>query len=530
MDSKENISQPKVEIEEEVREIRRIRHLKDQLLQTISHELRSNLSLLQEPIKKIEINNPSSEKQLKVIRKKLQRLGQLVDQLTDISQLIAHHTNLKTKEVEVGTFLKRYIAFFESKAQQKNICLKATLPDQEIIHTLDPDKFEKLIIILIANAIKFTPTKGTVHIELEEHNQYLCIGISDTGKGISEKELDNLFYRSGKQSPRKKQHGGLGIKLSIVDRYMEMHGGDMRIESEKEQGTVVKLRFPKQAEQINKAELLEKGLTDGDGLISSRNIDKQSETGLKPKGSFSATILVVEDNRDMRDYIVSLLNEKNISVETASNGKEGRKQLSIIEPDLIISDIMMPQMDGFEFVRMVRQQPQYQFTPIILISAKAEEEARIYGYKIGISDYLVKPFSETELKARVQNLLEQKREREKYLNNFNDGLIAETGNSLVNDLKQYVESRIKNETITIRELSQSANTSRRQLYRDLKALTGFTPAEFVREVKLRKARNMLERNYKMTVAEAANAVGYNTVAHFSKIFKNRFGRNPSEYL
>jgi len=192
---------------------------------------------------------------------------------------------------------------------------------------------------------------------------------------------------------------------------------------------------------------------------------------------------------------------------------------------------MMPEMDGFTFIEHIRSDPQYRLTPVVMLSARAELEDRIQGYKIGVSDYLVKPFDETELKARVNNLLQRKTEREKHLKENGNGSVNDTKHkiSLVEELKRYVEANLSDSKIEVERLSQKANLSQRQLYHNLKAETGCAPSEFVREIRLYNARDMLDRKQKKTVSEVAYAVGFSTPSYFSKLFKDRFGRSPSEY-
>ena len=499
--------------EKELLQIKEALELKDELLLHITRELRSSLSVIREPIKELEQQvsdeNPELIHTIEGMKEKQLRLAQIIQQLEDVSQLRAYHSDLKVAEVELCSQLRRYMAFFESKAQQKNISLQTGLPEHEIIQTLDPEKFEKIILILVSNAIKFTPEDGRVNVQLTELEESVEISIADTGPGIPEDKLNELFFASpSAEEETDTDRQNLGVRLSIIQKYVELHEGTITVESEEGEGTEFTLSLPKQAQSVEHAKSREVAIeTD----ILQREYAGYERPLQHAKKDQEETILIVEDNPEMQDYMVSLLDVDGLHIDVASNGVEALKQLSLTEPDLIISDIMMPEMDGFELVKNIRSNPQYYFTPVILISAKAEEEARLEGYRIGISDYLVKPFSEAELKVRIQNLLRQKRERLKYISETQSQGTADDKTSLVETLKQYIESRITNETITIKELSQGVNMSRRQLYRDLKALTGFTPAEFVREVKLRRARNLLEQNPKITVSEVARQVGYRTV-------------------
>ena len=241
--------------------------------------------------------------------------------------------------------------------------------------------------------------------------------------------------------------------------------------------------------------------------------------------------LVVEDNPDMREYVTELLDQLNIRVEKASNGADGKKMMAMKTPDIVISDIMMPEMNGFEFAQWMRSVPEFKQIPIILLSARSEVEDKVHGFQLGVSDYLTKPFNAQELQARVDNLLVLKKERDEIgatLNNGEDRFSADT--ELVQQLQDFVEQNLDNSKITVDDLANYVAMSTRNLQRMLKSITGFTPNEFIREVRLYAARDLLETKKKRSISEVAYAVGFSTPAYFSKLYKTRFGNSPAQYF
>ena len=275
-----------------------------------------------------------------------------------------------------------------------------------------------------------------------------------------------------------------------------------------------------------------------DGLSVHEEIDIESngeaEIIQEPKLSINGkdfSALVVEDNPDMREYVSDLLSQLNVSVEQAANGMEGKKQMSIHVPDIIISDIMMPEMNGFEFSEWMRSVPEFKQIPIILLSARSEVEDKVHGFQIGVSDYLTKPFNAQELQARVDNLLVLKKEREEMaIKSERDDKPLSADSELVQQLQEYVESKINQSDISVEDLANHVAMSSRNLQRTLKSITGFTPVEFIREVRLFSARDLLETKQKRSISEVAYSVGFSTPAYFSKLYKKRFGTHPSDYF
>ena len=520
---------------EQAEELARIDSIKTNLLINISHELRTPLTLILGPLNQMAdiARNLGHgwQRRLDLARRNGRRLQQLVEQVLDLTRLDANRMTLEVSEIELTSFLKRTVESFESMSEQKEITLSAKLPGNAIYQVLDKDKFEKIIVNLLSNALKFTPDKGTVTLELTEDVGSCHVSVKDTGRGIPREQLPHIFDRFHSTNETVMHGGqGLGIGLSITKQFVELHEGFISVDSLENQGTTFTISIPKQSRNIQNAPIRVEQNGAQEEIIP---VDTENTfpVQLTPQES-DPLILIVEDNHDMREYITDMITRNGIRTESAINGAEAKKKLALLKPDLIISDIMMPQMDGFEFAALTRTMPEHRLTPILILSAKAEIEDRIQGFQIGVSDYLVKPFDDRELLVRLQNLLKFKAERDKELATHKpEEDTASYDQALVNSLRAYVEERIKGgRTITTEDLSQEANLSRSQLYRNLKAATGFSVAEFVREIKLTKARTLLETRQLKTVSEVMYACGYNSSPHFNKLFKERYGKLPSDYL
>ncbi|MDZ7771265.1 MAG: response regulator [Balneolaceae bacterium] len=532
-------------LEHELNRVRGVADLKEELLMNIIHDVRMSLTLLNGAVSQVEEDldehgygqNGRAEGPKARNRRALPKLSDNIDGLKDglelmmqVSELRVQDASLRVDEIEFGDFLRNCIAFFRSRADQKNITIETILPEQEVYQTVDPGKFEKIFLMLLSVMINATPGSGLMRLRMEEDENDLRFALGHTGMVMEQEEADRIL------GPSKKAYAsltstenvqGAGIRLSVIRKYVELHEGEMEISCDAEEGTVYRIRLPRISDTLERADKMDASPPAHPAPTPLHSVMEE----LTPlyQGEKETTVLVVDDDPQLRTYIASLLRREGMKTELASNGKEAQKLLALCNPDLVISDIMMPEMDGFELAKAIRKDGRFRFTPIILVSAKADVESRIYGYDIGISDYLVKPFNESAMTARVHNLLRQKERREQSPRRIEEEELVNESHAMIERLKAYVESRINDDNITITELADAVNKSRRQLYRDVKAMTGYTPAEFVREVKLRRARRLFESSPRITVAEVSNAVGYNTVRHFSKIFRNRFGLNPSEF-
>lgn len=529
-----DLRKEKEEVERQKEIIDELSKAKDNFFTNISHELKTPLTLVLGPLQSLVHDDADMPKKWKrnldLASRNGLRLKQLVEQILDLSRIESSKVEIKPIKLDVSSKVTLIMSSFESLAKSKRITLKTTIPDEEICAGVDPDKFQKILNNLISNAIKFTPEKGTVEVDVKLNGDFVELSVSDTGTGIKKDRLPYIFdrFHSEEEGTRKGSYG-LGVGLNLAKEFVELHGGSISVESEYGRGStfLVTLRScPKTMAEEGEPELGEaEDATIYDASLQILPLPKK-------EGSITTRILLVEDNPDMRQYISDLLSESNIEVAEAESGLEGKKKLALINPDVIISDVMMPDMDGFEFSQYVRSVPEYRLTPIMMLTALSDLENRLQAFDIGISDYLTKPFVETELKVRIQNLLRLKAERDKAIVKQNIGKPEELseGTIFTRKLQVYINENITNTQISVEELSAVVNLSRRQFYRNLKTETGFTPAEFVREIRLFKARQIIENKRAKTVSEVAYSVGFSTPSYFTKVYEERFGSRPGSVL
>ncbi len=513
-----------------LREIERIIELdevKTKLLINISHELRTPLTLVTGPVKQLldsdKIEDDFLLHKLQVAHRNGRRLHDLVEQVLDLSRLDSNIVQFNPAEIPLQTFIQRVTESFEAAIEKKSLNVSINIPDSEISFQADADKLEKVLINLLSNAIKFTPVKGRIELNLIDLASEIQIEVTDTGRGIESKDIDHVFDRFHSTSDQLEGGGqGIGVGLSITKEFVELHDGRITVKSESGKGATFKVILPKKEYEEVVAFIKEPN------EASAEVEEKSIQLSVNGK-EFSA--LVVEDNPDMREYVSELLSQLNIRVEQAENGIEGKKQMSILNPDIVISDIMMPEMNGFEFAQWMRSVPEYRQTPIILLSARSEVEDKVHGFRLGVSDYLTKPFNAQELQARVDNLLVLKKEREEAVaisKGTEEPLSADT--ELVQQLQEYVEGHLGQSKITVDELANHVAMSVRNLQRILKESTGFSPNEFIREIRLFAARDLLETKQKRSISEVAFSVGFSTPAYFTKQYKKRFGSSPAQFF
>lgn len=516
----------------EIEKIIELDELKTKLLINISHELRTPLTLVTGPVKQLldsgKVDDDFLLRKLQVAYRNGRRLHDLVEQVLDLSRLDSEIMQLNPTKIPIASFVKRISESFESAADRKSIKIKVVVPDNEFLIQADADKLEKILVNLLSNAVKFTPEKGSIQVILVESDDSIRIEVRDSGRGIKAEDLNNIFDRFHSTSDQLEGGGqGIGVGLSITKEFVELHEGAITVESEEGKGATFLITLPKKEyDEVAEFEFIEEGASTSTGKV-----DLKPQINKEHRGEFSA--LVVEDNPDMREYISELLMGLNLSVEQAANGKQGQQQVSLKKPDIIISDIMMPEMNGFELANWLRSVPEFKQVPIILLSARSEVEDKVHGFQLGVSDYLTKPFNALELQARVDNLLMYKKEREEMAflpSPERDNPIQSADAELVQELQGWVETNIENSNISVEDLAEQVAMSARNLQRTLKSISGFSPNEFIREVRLYTARDLLETRQKRTVAEVAYAVGFSTPAYFSKLYKRRFGASPAQYF
>lgn len=506
--------------------LREKERIKSAFFANISHEFRTPLTLIISPLKEIIQNNQSGglTKVHKTILRNGERLLELVNQLLDLSKLESETLKLEPEQTDINAFLKGLAGTFESMAAGRDITFLLNMPAQPINAQFDKDKVHKIVNNLLSNAFKFTPEGGTVKMVVSTLNRELRIQVSDTGIGISEEDLPHIFERFYQSDTYKKPDlMGTGIGLALTRELVEFQGGEIIVKSQKGQGSQFEILLPV---------LLESQPSENVEIL----IPATHKKGLKTvNASIGATdlplLLVVEDNPDVAGLIQESLHE-NYQIIHAENGLKGLNLAQNQIPEAIISDVMMPEMDGFEFCEKIKTDTKTAHIPVILLTALSGQKDKMTGLETGADAYLSKPFEIHELKVRLRNLIELRqnlkasfsklikiRPEESELNSV-DAVFVQT-------VKNTLEEEYSNEQFNVDALADALNLSRRQLSRKFKALFDQTPIDTIRQFRLEKAHELLYKKV-ATPTEVAYLTGFSSPAYFSKCFSDHFGYAPSK--
>jgi signal transduction histidine kinase/DNA-binding response OmpR family regulator/streptogramin lyase len=518
--------------------------MKSRFFANISHEFRTPLTLILGPSESIIKETPKEEikKKAGTIKKNASRLLSLINQLMDLSKLEAGRLKLEASSGNIVKFVKGVAMLFESLAERKDIILKVKSTNNEIEAYFDKEKMEKILTNLFSNAFKFTPVGGKITVVISENEMNsVIIKIKDTGIGISEKEIPRLFDRFYQvDSSQTRVQQGTGIGLSLTKELVELHNGTISVESREEEWTEVTVTLPLGKEHLLPEEIVEAGdstleskiLVEDEDTITSSSFEKSLPEDFDKDKTI---ILVVEDNTDVREYIKESLGE-DYQVEEAANGEQGLRKAENIIPDLIISDIMMPKMDGNELSRILKNDEKTSHIPIILLTAKTEQDSKIEGLATGADDYLVKPFDTEELQIRIKNIIENRRKLQK---KFREGefvsargkekKLSRIDERFMNKIMEVIQQHISEEDFSIEVFGNEVGMSRSQLHRKLKALSGKSASRYIRSVRLARAKKMID-DQNGNISEIAYSVGFSSPAYFTKCFKDEYGYPPSDLV
>jgi len=530
-------------IEHQAEELRKMDELKSRFFANVSHELRTPLTLILSPLQvmiKRQRLQREDEEYIKMAHKNGQRLLKLVNELLDLSKLEAGKMMVKYTNIKLHPFISRIVASFESYAKEADINLVFSYQlEKDLGVKIDMQKTEIILINLLSNALKFTEAGGSIEVNVfsfaspEAQNpkpgtRNLLLSVSDSGRGIHPKDLSQIFDRFYQSEQTEVAEGGTGIGLALSYEFAKVMDGELSVESEWGKGSIFSLSLP--FEEVT--EVIE--------LVKVENIDS-AISPLLPSSLTNEndrkTLLLVEDNPDLRRFIKSLL-DPTYHVITAQHGKEALELLPKIENcDLIISDIMMPVMDGYQILQMVKSNVAYNKIPMIMLTARAALDDKLRALRIGVDDYMLKPFDEDELLARVSNLIknrEARKEEAKHAIEIN-GITAavpselETTNWLV-QVEKTVTEKLNLHEFNIETLAYDMSMSRQNLNAKIKKMTGLTASQYLQEARLIEARKILETRSVNSVKAAVLEVGIKDVKYFSKKIKERFGKSPSAYL
>lgn len=522
-------------VEQERREAERLHEfdqLKIKFLTNLSHELRTPVSLIMGPVEKLQEQEADSDKrgQLAMVKRNARRLLNLVNQLLDFRKLEEHELKLNCTEGDIVSFIRDTAESFQDIAERKQIRFGFQTEVGYYFTSFDRDKIERVLFNLLGNAFKFTPKDGSISLVVKGMGPTdgLQIILTDTGIGMSEEERHRLFdrfFQGGADAGVMNQ--GSGIGLSITKEFVRLHDGRIEVESERGKGSVFTIFLPL-------ANLLGGGGTSTVEVAAPEEAIAAEENPLTMVPALDKpAVLLVEDNEDFRHYLRDNL-KHYYRIFEAADGKEGWQKALSRHPDVIVSDISMPVMDGIELSRKIRADHRVSHIPIILLTALTGNAYQLKGLETGASDYLTKPFPFEILNLKIRNLLSLNRLlKETYTRRLNvETPVAEVESEdqrLILKITQFIEANLDSPDLSVDELCKHMYMSHASLYRKIVDLTGEKPVEFIRSVKLNKALDLLERS-DMKIAEIGYAVGFTTPNYFTRAFKAKFDISPSEYI
>ncbi|QJB31916.1 response regulator [Chitinophaga oryzae] len=525
------------EVEQQRREAERahaIEQVKTKFFTNVSHELRTPLSLIISPLDTIIKNteNETQQKQLGLVLRNAKRLLNLVNQLLDFRKMEVQAIRLHLAMGDIVQFTRDISRSFTDIAEKKMITFHFSSAVDHLEIYFDKDKIEKILFNLLSNAFKYTPDNGAVTLQLStdppsgnEGDATLIIEVRDTGIGIPENQQQKIFERFFQTDvPADMANQGTGIGLAITREFVKLHHGVITVKSAPGQGTCFTVRIPAKKIYDPVIRSTPPLLTDDDAT--------QMLSGETRKSSRMKTILVVEDNEDLRFYLKDNLRGQ-YHIEEATNGKEGWEKVKSCNPDLVVSDIMMPLSDGIDLVKHIRTETGTAHIPVILLTAVGDEGRQLQAFAAGANDYITKPFTFEILDSRIKNLLAQQKLLQKRFQkqievNPAEITVTSVDATFLQNTLDIIEQQMDNPDFSVEDFSSAMHMNRVTLYRKIVALTGKSPLEFIRSIRLKRAAQLLEKSG-MTIAEIAYNVGFNNPKQFSKFFKEEFKVLPSQY-
>ena len=513
-----------VKLVEAERQKHKLEQMKLRFFTNISHEFRTPLTLILTPLDTL-IRRTADEgvkNQLSSIYRNAQELLELVNQLLDFRKLEMKGESLNLTHGDMYEFTYNVFCAFRSIAAKKNIRFELHSEEKALYMYFDKDKLLKMLNNLLSNAFKFTPEGGEITLLLyKEHHReesFVKIQIKDNGCGILPEDIERIFERFYQIKNVLPQQQGSGIGLHLVKEYAQLHQGNIEVENNSGGGSIFTLSLPMNLKtEEEPIEIEEEELSDSELTVPNK----------KP------TLLIVEDNSEFRQYLINEL-AKWYHLFDAPDGEEGERIAIAKSPDLIVSDIMMPKVDGIELCQRIKTNIGTSHIPVILLTARSSDEAKISGYEAGADSYISKPFSLEILLIRIRKLIEQREKRHESFRrtievNPSKITITSLDELLVQKALECVEANMSNTDYSVAELSADLNMTRMNLYRKFQSITGQTPKEFIRSIRMKRAAQLLQES-QLTIAEISDKVGINTPRYFTKLFKEAFEVTPSQYV
>ncbi len=532
----------------EAEKLREMDGMKSRFFANISHEFRTPLTLILGPVKQIieRTEEEDTRSGLQAVHRNADRLLGLVNQLLDLSKLESGAMKLRTVRLNIVPLLKALVLSFASYAERKRITLTFNVNEMEISTYVDRDKIEKITTNILSNAFKFTPESGRIDVSVTRTEDRVTVAVADTGIGIPADKISRIFDRFYQvDGSHTREQEGTGIGLSLTKELVELHKGTIEVESAAGKGTTVVIHLPLGKEHLKPEEICDVEEEGKSELIARPTSSVPEELlnhgvtkAAKPEiGVFTETekplLLIVEDNADVRDYIQNDL-KREYGILEAVDGEDGwRKSLEHM-PDVVVSDVMMPKMDGFSLCDQIKKDERTSHIPVILLTAKASQQDKIEGLETGADDYIMKPFEPAELNARIHNLIEQRKRihehfRRHGLYDIEDKSITPVDQKFLQNALAVITRHMSDPTFGVESLAAELAVSRSVLLKKIEALVGEPPNDLIKRTRLTTAAKLIERRFG-NMSEIALEVGFNNPSYFAKSFKKQFGINPSRYL
>ncbi|MFV0586469.1 substrate-binding domain-containing protein [Bacteroides reticulotermitis] len=506
-------------------------HAKLVFFTNISHDFRTPLTLVADPVEHLladDTLNEDQRKMLSLIQRNVNILLRLVNQILDFRKYENGKMEFTPVPLDLLASFEGWNESFQEIARKKHIRFSFdSMPDADYRTLADVEKLERIYFNLLSNAFKFTPENGKITVRLsswmKDGQPWLRFTVANSGTMISAEHIRSIFDRFYKIDMH---HTGSGIGLALVKAFVDLHRGLIAVESDEKQGTLFTIDLPKGDTPVPEQELIPATPLPTDAVWTTEEEDHEMLYD-----SSKPTVLIIDDNADIRSYVQGLL-QADYTVVEAADGSEGIKKAMRFVPDLIISDVMMPGIDGIECCRRLKSELQTCHIPVILLTACSLDEQRIQGYDGGADSYISKPFSSPLLLARVRNLIDSHRRLKQF---FGDRQtlakedVCDMDKDFVERFKGLIEAKMSDSGLNVEDLGKDMGLSRVQLYRKIKSLTNYSPNELLRIARLKKASSLLASS-NMTIAEVGYEVGFSSPSYFAKCYKEEFGESPTDFL
>lgn len=524
--SNRQLKKDKTLIEEQSAKLTELNELKSHFFANISHELRTPLTLIQGNADAIITTpkvNPLVVEPARKIKRNVRQMSLLVNDLLDLSKLELNKKLVTLRPVSIDNVTSRVTAAFSSLAESNGIELtyNSSLSEDTYVE-LDEMQFEKVLNNLIYNAFKFTSKGGLVSLKSGMVTDGVEITVADNGTGIGESDLPYIFDRFY-QAPKDTTRAGSGLGLAISKELLELMNGEISIASNEGNGTVVRILLP---------------LLDQENVVIEEQSTEENDRELISELKFDllkipsdTSVMIVEDNILVQNYLTNILSD-HFELFKAGHGEDALMLLQKVRPDLILTDVMMPVMDGWELIKTLRADPALAQIPVIVLTAVAENEDRLKGLRLGVDDYIIKPFEVEELLIRITTVINNLRERIKWAREFTEeeSTINDSHHDLAIAIRDYVRDNVSNKNMNVTQLALHLGLSERQLYRKTAESVGMSPSKVILEVRLQHARELLVSKKFDKLVQIAGEVGFDSASYFSKVYQERFGKKPSDYF